>query len=855
MANTSGTRLGPYELVAPIGAGGMGEVWKARDTRLDRSVAIKMLPADFADNAQLRLRLEREAKAISQLNHPNICSLFDVGENYLVMELLEGETLADRVVRGPLPIHETLKIGAQIADALDRAHRAGIIHRDLKPGNIMLTKSGAKLLDFGLAKSGAPPPSAADLTQQRPLTQEGTILGTFQYMAPEQLEGLEADARTDIFALGAVLYEMATGRRAFTGTSRTSLIAAIVTAQPQPISQIQPLTPPALEHVVQKCLAKDPEARWQSAFDVAEELRWIGEAGSSAGVPAPILSRRKTRERLWWSLALLAVAAVPVALWLQRPAPAPLAMSIAAPRHAPFDLFGRAELAPDGKSLVFVGFSEKSGSALWLRRLDDPEPHLLAQTQGATLAFWSPDGANIGFFADGKLKRIAAAGGPPRIICDAPTAMGGSWNRNGVIAFASEYLGPINRVDANGGKPVAITKVGPKEEAHRYPFFLPDGDHFIFLGDASKTEDHHIKVGSLRDGSVHELMQAVTNAIYAEPGYVLYVRGGSLLAQRFDAKSLTFSGEPQTIAEDVWQNDENHHFEFTASNGNLVYRSVSPNVQLTWVDRNGNALGTVGEPRRVTNFRIAPDQKRIAVGGADADGRPDDIFLFDPARNVTSRVTFDPASEMSPVWSPDGTRLAFTSMRSGLGDTYVIDLANPSAVQKMVASASGVDPSSWSRDGKTIVLNYATPQSIDIWTMSAKTGEAHPYLATPFDENEGVLSPDGQWIAYVSTESGGPEVYVERFPTHAARRQISTGSGFTPRWRADGKELFYVQRGGQIESIDMTSDSATPKPLFRAPNGYDASPDGQRFLVALPVDNIRDVPLTFVSNWTAKLHR
>jgi serine/threonine protein kinase len=568
MQVTAGSRLGPYEIVAPIGAGGMGEVYKARDTRLDRSVAIKILPSAFADNAQLKIRFEREAKTISQLTHPNICTLYDVGNEggveYLVMELLEGDTLAGRLARGPMAMRDVLRYGREIAAALDRAHRAGVVHRDLKPGNVMITKSGAKLLDFGLAKGGTIQISPDGVTQQKSLTQEGTILGTFQYMAPEQLDGIEADARTDIFALGAVLYEMATGRRAFDGETKTSLIAAIVGGEPKPIREFQPLTPPAFEHVVTKCLAK------RSRSTLAERLgRCL-----AAGMDRRNQHRRANDDR---------------------------GCEAEGPQHRPFDAFGQAVLSPDGSTIVFVAdmvgptLSAISPSSLWLRAIDRSEPRPLLGTQGASQPFWSPDGTSIGFFADGKLKRIAVSGGPAQIIADAPASFGGSWNRDGVIIFCDGER-PIYRVDAKGGTPRAVTRITPKkEEAHRWPVFLPDGDHFIFLGDAPRTEEHHLKVGSLRDGSSRDLIQAVTNPQYVEPGQLLYVRAGALLAQAFDTKTLTLSGEPRMIAEDVLENDSNHHFEFSASsNGRLIYRSGNPDSQLTWLDRTGKPLGTIG---------------------------------------------------------------------------------------------------------------------------------------------------------------------------------------------------------------------------------------------------------------------
>jgi eukaryotic-like serine/threonine-protein kinase len=849
----SGTRLGPYEILGPLGSGGMGEVYRAKDTRLDRSVAVKILPAEFANDASLRARFDREAKTISQLNHPNICTLHDVGENFLVMELLDGETLAARIDRGALPLEQVIRYGIDVARGLDVAHRQGIVHRDLKPGNVMITKSGAKVLDFGLAKSrGEVSIDYEAATVQRPLTSEGMIIGTFQYMAPEQLEGQQVDHRADIFALGTLLYEMATGRRAFDGKTRTSLIAAIVAADPKPIHELQPLTPAAFEHVVAKCLAKDPEERWQSAHDIASELEWIHEGlGREAGP-----SRRGARP---WMIATVVLAlalagAVVAALLARRQKPEePMSVALAMPPRI-VDYYDKAALSPDGGAVVLVGYKNNAQS-LWLRRIGEREPHALPATEGATQPFWSADGTAIGFFSDGKLKRVPAEGGPAQTICDAQNPNGGTWNANGVIVFNAGDAGPLYRVDARGGKREALTKVAPNEEAHRWPQFLPDGDHIVFLVDASVTEGHHIRVASLSDRSVHEVMQGVTNALYASPGYLLFVRGGSLMAQPFDTKRLALGGDPYVVSSQVMQNDATHHYEFTASaNGRLIYRSANPDSQLTWVDRNGKTVETFGETHRFGTFQLSPDQKRLVIEQLDADGRGDDLWMFDRSRSAMTRFTFDPASDLVPVWSPDNSRVAFLSMHDN-GDVFVADASNPTSVAQLTkVSSSVIAPSSWSPDGQSLFIDYVTPgrSDFDIYVYSFGTRDLKPFIATRFSETTGTVSPDGTRFAWVGTESGRPEVYVARYPQLADRRQVSNGGGVLPHWRADGHELFYISFASQLTSFDVTKDDAVPQPLFRYFGAdYGITPDGQRFLTEQRVDDVTRIPLTLVTNWTA----
>jgi len=846
-----GVRLGPYEIISRLGAGGMGEVWRARDTRLDRAVAVKTLPAQLAQNAQLRLRFEREAKTISQLNHPNICTIYDVGDDYLVMELLEGESLAERLARGPLPIDQVLKIGIEIATALDRAHRQGVVHRDLKPGNVMLTRGGAKLLDFGLAKVSPLAGGPDEATIQKSLTAEGTIVGTFQYMAPEQLEAQNADPRTDIFALGCVLYEMATGRRAFDGKTKTSLIAAIVSSQPPPVSSVQPLTPAALEHTIAKCLAKDPDERWQSAYDVAEELRWLRE--SSSGAVAPVRAASVKRWKIASAtLAIVAVAAAATAVrMLRRPPRDPhIVLSMSAPASAGWDVFGQAAFSPDGDRIAFVAESaDKHQQLLWVRDLDKRDPRPLAGTEGAQNPFWSPDGANIGFFTSDKLKRIAAAGGPAQLICPVAEPNGGTWGPSGVILFGAEQLGVIFRVDANGGNPSPVTKLEPNDEGHRWPWFLPDGEHFLFLADAAKTEHHWIRVASLRDGKGRNLFRAVSNARYADPGWILFVRGGSLLAQRFEPKTLTVSGEPRVIADEVVNSADNHQYEFGLSRtGRLFYRTATAASQLTWYDRQGKMLERVGEPRRLANPRLSPDNRYVLFEELDADGRNDDLWLLDIARNATSRFTSDPASDLLAVWSPDGARVAYMSMRTGLGDPYVVDVANPTVVRPLFHSTNGA-PAAWAPDGTILLEHQNSKSGFDIDAV-LPSGVEQPYIATDANEEHPRLTRDGKRLAFVTNQSGRPEIYVESFPGHAGRRQISINGGWQPEWRADGKELFYVSRDLVLMSVDMTNDNSTPKPLFAiGESTYDVAADGQRFLVAKPLLNRYVEPLTIETKW------
>src|ERR1700694_2530382 len=565
----AGKRLGPYEILSSIGAGGMGEVYRAKDTRLDRTVAIKVVPAHLADKPELRERFEREARTIASLNHPHICTLHDIGHqdgiDYLVMEYLEGKTLAQRLLKGPLPLEQVLRYAIEIADALDKAHRKGVTHRDLKPGNIMLTKTGTKLLDFGLAKlSQEVVPADVQHSQlptaNDPLTAQGTILGTLQYMAPEQLEGREVDARTDIFAFGAVVYEMATGERAFEGKSQASVISAIMSSEPPSMSSLQPMTPPALDRVVKKCLRKDCDDRWQSARDVTDELKWLAAGGSQAGLAAPVVAQRKSRERLAWTVAAIAIVTAALgwgAFAYLRHAPEDaqqVRFFVSPPEKVSFDsgvTTSPAAISPDGRRLAFSARDASGKVSIWVRPLDDPTTEALQGTDDGTSSFWSPDSRTIGFFAQGKLKRIDASGGPVQTLADDPTGRGGTWNPAGVILFTPDVNTPLYRVASGGGEPALATKLEPQQTSHRSPSFLPDGRHFLYLVLGGATEPSGIFLGSFDSTESKRLLAAETNALYSTSGDLLFVRQGTLLRQPFDAKKLALSGDPSAVAEHI----------------------------------------------------------------------------------------------------------------------------------------------------------------------------------------------------------------------------------------------------------------------------------------------------------------
>jgi serine/threonine protein kinase len=879
MTLSSSTRLGPYEILAPLGAGGMGEVYRARDTRLDRTVAIKVLPSHLSGNDEFRQRFEREARAVSSLNHPHICTLYDVGHqdgiDYLVMEFIEGESLADRLKKGALATEQTLRHAIEIADALDKAHRAGIVHRDLKPGNIMLTKTGAKLLDFGLAKLlGSDSAIASSLTslptERHAITGEGAILGTFQYMAPEQLEGKEADPRTDIFAFGAVVYEMATGKKAFTGKSQASLISSIMTSEPPAITSLQPMTPPALDRVVKKCLAKDPDDRWQSARDLMSELKWIAEGGSQGERTAPFVARRKSRERLAW------IAAAVLLLGLL----ASLPFTIAHLRHAPVETqtsrffvsppekstLGTVTVSPDGRRLAFITRDAAGETQLWVRPLDSLAAQPLAGTDDASYPFWSPDSRFIGFFAGRKLKKVEVTGGPPSTLCNAPDGRGGAWNRDDIIIFAPHASSGLSRVSAAGGEPSPVTTFDSsrQEDSHRFPQFLPDDRHFLYFARSAQLENSAIYVGSLDQPQAKRIIDANTNVAYASPGYLLFQRERTLMAQAFDAASLELTGAPFRVAEQVGRGRFNNAYFSVSDTGVLVYQSGgTAKTHLVWVDRSGTQLGSPGPPGEYSFPALSPDEKRVAIARSDAQAGNGDIWLLDLAQGIPSRFTFDPADEMCPIWSPDGSRIVFASDRDGSLNLYQKLSSGAGSEEAILKSGDDKVPLDWSLDGRFILYTQFGPAQWDLWVLPLfGDRQPIPFLQTKLEWVFGVFSPDARWIAYQSDESGSYQVYVQSFPPSGGKWQISSEGGSWPRFRRDGKELFYLAASGKLMAVEVKANASgfefsAPRPLFEAhtTDRYAVTADGQRFLINTPVEESSSAPITVVLNWTAEAKR
>src|SRR4051812_1449373 len=823
----TGFKLGPYEIVSAAGAGGMGEVYKGRDTRLDRTVAIKVLPAHLSSTPEMRVRFEREAKAISALQHPHVCTLYDIGRqdgrDFLVMEFLEGETLEQRIARGPLPPNELLRVAIQVANALEKAHRAGLIHRDLKPGNVMLTKTGAKLMDFGLAKSMEQAPVAAALNEltaeTKKLTAEGTILGTFQYMAPEQLEGDEADARTDIFAFGTMLYEMATGQPPFKGRTKASLIASILSAEPPPIATLQPLTPPTLERVVRICLAKDPDERFQSVHDLRVQLEWIAEGGSQAGVPAPVVHRRKNRERLAWALAavlLVALAAAGYSLYRYATAPVHvLKAALVPPEKLNFVASGQSTTpapSPDGTRVAFVA-GEGGHSALYIESLDSLEPRLVPNTEGALYPFWSPDGIFVAFFADGNLRKVEANGGTPRTVCTAADARGGTWGKNGDIVFSNSRTGPLLIVAAQGGAPREVTKLHEHETSHRWPSFLPDGKHFVYLSSptGADSSENAVWYGSIDGKEERQLLLGSSSAIYSRE-HLLFWREGSLYAQPFDAAKGTFRGEAFPIASGVTYDVLFSHAIFAASpNGVLIYQSgpSTAKSQAFWYDRKGKQLAPVGEAAIINQVSTSPDGKTVGLTLLTPGGTLD-VWLFDE-RGVKTRFTFSGSRNGMPNFTPDGRTIYYISNQNGKSNIYRKP-ADGSSAETLVLAGADKFALRVSADGKYLTWSEFNPTTkLDVFALSLAPGSQPTAVANSnYDEVNASLSPDSRWLIYQSNEAGKVEIYATPFLERGAKFQVSSGGGYQPLWSPDGKEIYFLSpSGAAIMSVPVQEQGSS----------------------------------------------
>ncbi|MGE3404391.1 MAG: protein kinase [Vicinamibacterales bacterium] len=872
----AGTRLGPYELESLIGSGGMGEVYRARDTRLGRTVAIKLLSPDLGRDADFRARLEREARAISQLNHPHICTLHDIGENYLVMEHIEGETLAQLLERGPLPLPRALDFAVQMSDALDKAHRQGIAHGDLKPGNVMVSRQGIKLLDFGLAvdrRSPAPEGWSDTATHTAPVGSAG-VVGTLHYLAPEQLEGKPADERTDIFACGAVIYEMVTGRKAFEGSSQAAVIAAIMREAPPPMRQAAPTAPVALERLVSACLAKDPAERWQSAGDLRRQLEWIAAAGPDAAVaPSP-------RARWAWlataALAILFLATLAVLL-LRQPAgeTAPVRTALLLPDGVRFPAANtagggvRVAIAPDGRRVAYVAVDANGNTQLWVRALDASQSVPLPGTDGAASPFWSPDSQVIAFTAQGQLKTVPADGGMPVVIAGQSINTTGAWNDEGTILFTPTPVSPLHRVAASGGTPEPVTTLDASrgDTTHRAPVFLPSGRTFLYVatgaprtGEAAPPRSIH--VASLDGTPSRLLVEDASNPLYTN-GYLLFARNGTMLRQRFDADGLAVSGQPQPLGEQVEFGGAGAASLSVSNTGTLAFQpAASAGTRLLWFDRSGRQVGVLGDPDQYADVEVSPDGSRAAVTVLDPAVNTRDIWVFDVARGVRSRLTSDRADDLAPIWSGDSSRVLFTSNRSGRFDLYERDASGLGPEQPVYADASDKYPTSWSRDGAAILYWTFNPAGSTLELLRPGASPAvRDFLGSPV--SPGRFSPDGRWVAYYSAESGRSEIYVVPFPQASRKWQVSTRGGSFVRWRGDGRELFYISRDNRLMAVDIDTSGGTPRlgaerALFDArPVGpryfYDVSPDGERVLVNTSRDGSATSSISLVQHWSAAL--
>ena len=873
MALSPGARRGPYEITAKIGAGGMGEVYRARDTKLDRDVALKILPEAFASDPERLARFEREAKTLAALNHPHIAHIHGLEESdgvlTLVLEFVDGPTLADRIAHGPLPIDDALTIACQIAEALEAAHDQGIIHRDLKPENIKVRTDGTvKVLDFGLAKALDPTSAAtADvsasptITAPALMTGAGTIVGTVAYMSPEQARGKAVDRRTDLWAFGCVLFEMITGRRVFPGATVSDTIAAVLERSPD-WTALPPATPPRVRHVLARCLEKDPKQRWRDIADVRIELD-DGEAWRPQTDRALPKTSRAAERAVWALLVALAAAVASVAtpLFRQAPAPAEIRFNLPFPRGVAAD-FAQLAISPDGQQIVVApSFGSQQPSPLWLRPLSSTSGRLLTGTEGAGFPFWSPDGRSIGFFADQKLKRLDVNSQAIQILADAPVARGGAWQADDTILFAPNARGPLFRVPANGGQPTVATQLEAGQNDHRAPFILPDGEHFIYYSRGT-PQVRGVHVARLDGTETKRLLDADGAAVYARSGHLLFPREGALLAQSFDATRLALQGEAFRVADSVSVNAAISLASLSASaSGPIAYGTDSiRRTQFTWFDRAGRRLETLGTPdqRSLANPSLSPDGGRIAfsrlVGGNW------DVWLID-MQGALSKFTSALSIDWNPVWSHDGQQIFYQS-----GSTiYSRSVTEGTPEQALLSEQGMIYPSEVSPDGSVLLYTRDLgSSSTDLWYVSLGADRTpHKFVQTASQERDGQFSPNGKWVAYQSNEAGHFEIYLQPFPGPGDRLSVSPGGGQHVRWAKNGSELFYIAADQRLTSVRVTFGAngtlvlGTPVPLFRTEyessfitrQHYIVSPDGQRFLINTATDAIDPPSITLILNW------
>jgi serine/threonine protein kinase len=887
MSIAPGTKLGRYEIRSKLGAGGMGEVYQAHDMELGRDVAVKVLPSSFSTDATRLHRFQQEASAAGALNHPNVLIVHDIGAHdgapYIVSELLEGETLRKRIGGSPLGQRRAIDYALQIANGLAAAHEKGIIHRDLKPDNIFVTNDGrVKILDFGLAKLTQLDGDQVqtDIPTRRVNTDPGVVMGTVGYMSPEQLKARPVDQRSDIFSFGAIVYEMLSGRRAFHGESAAETMSAILKEDPPELSDTNKTVSPALERLVTHCLEKDPEARFHSARDIAFALDALSGTASTFDNTIPVAMPAipsRTRERFIWigAVVLLLIALLGLLFWKSRPTAQQARTIRFFISPAEQTSFTVSEISPDGSRMV-IGVRESSGKALlWIRSLDSLTMQPLSGTEGGMYPFWSPDSRSVAFFAEGKLKKVDVSGGPAQTLCDAGVGAGGAWSANGVIIFSPDTANGLHRISSSGGVQSPLTTLDETrlEVAHKYPQFLPDQKHYLFLAQSTRGENSAIYVGAIDSKETKLLVNARATARYMPPGYLLFLRDRTLMAQSFDANQLTLAGEPFPLAEQVAFNAVLGNAAFSVSdNGTFTYMTGSiAGGQPALYSRDGKRLSSVGPPGEYFNLYLSPDEKRVAVSVSDPQTGARDVSILDIASGTPTRFTFSLAEDFLPIWSPDGTRIVFTSDREGAGNLYQKSASGAGNEELLFKSSNQRKwPGDWSRDGRFLICTSRSPTTKDDLWVLPMTGDQKPflYLQSPYNEDLPRFSPDGHFVAYTSDEHGRWEVYVQTFPASGGKWVVSANGGAQPRWRRDGKELFFIAPDRKLMAVDVKLEGSlfeagVPKVLFQTNvvsypnprNVYDVSADGQRFIIVTPPEETSSTPIAVVANWTTDLKR